>query len=288
MCVDTIDGDFLWGIDLVEDYGADVPLWYTGQCPLIDDGVAVLAVGGDALLIGVDCASGEVAWRIPNEEGFAMSHSSVMVMEILGKRTYVYSAVGGIVGISAEAEDLGAVLWITSDFDAKVIAPSPVSLGDGRLFVTAGYGAGSILLEITREGGGFSVQTLSRTRPSEGFSCEQQTPLVIDGLLYGIVTKDSGPLRGQFVCYDPDDGVLWSSGETRRFGLGPYLHADGKFIILSDDGVLTTIDAGVREYRELGSRRILEGVDAWAPMALAGGLLIARDSKTMVCLDLRL
>jgi outer membrane protein assembly factor BamB len=288
MCVDRIDGGFRWGIDLVEDFGAVEPLWYTGQCPLIDDGVAVLAVGGEDLLIGVDCSTGGVVWRVPNRGGLSMSHSSIMIMNILGKRTYVYCAVGGIVGISAEEADLGDLLWQSTGFDAKVIAPSPVNLGDGRVFVTAGYGAGSILLEVSRNRDGFSVETVSRTRPNEGFSCEQQTPLVIDGLLYGIVTKDAGPLRGQFVCYNPEVGVVWSSGEKHRFGLGPYLHADGKFIILSDEGVLSMIDAGAAEYRELSTQRVLNGVDAWAPMALAGGLLILRDSTTMACLDLRL
>jgi outer membrane protein assembly factor BamB len=54
LCVETQTGAFVWGIDLVAEYGADVPLWYTGQCPLIDDGVAVLAPGGKALMIGVE------------------------------------------------------------------------------------------------------------------------------------------------------------------------------------------------------------------------------------------
>jgi len=42
MCVDAGTGDFKWGLDLENDYGAEVPLWYTGQCPLIDDSTAVL------------------------------------------------------------------------------------------------------------------------------------------------------------------------------------------------------------------------------------------------------
>ncbi len=31
-------GELLWDQDLVKDYGAKVPLWYTSQCPLIDQG----------------------------------------------------------------------------------------------------------------------------------------------------------------------------------------------------------------------------------------------------------
>ena len=71
------------------------------------------------------------------------------------------------------------------------------------------------------------------------------------------------------------------------FGLGPFLIADGKFLILDDRGVLTLADAGAGEFRILDRARILAGRDAWGPMALADGRLLARDSKTMVCVDLR-
>ena len=41
MCCDAITGSLLWGIDLVREFKATEPLWYTGQCPIIDDNVAV-------------------------------------------------------------------------------------------------------------------------------------------------------------------------------------------------------------------------------------------------------
>ena len=286
MAVNAISGELLWSLNLAGDFGAEVPLWYTGQCPLIDGMTAVLAVGGVNLFMGVDCATGEILWETANPEGYRMSHSSVVIADILGKRTYVYSALGGIVGISAEEEDRGKMLWSSADFDATVIAPSPVYLGDGRIFSTAGYGAGSILLRVFAQDQGFAVETIYQKRPQEGFSCEQQTPLVHEGYLFGILTKDAGPLRGQFVCYDPEKGVVWSSGEQNRFGLGPYLYVDGTFLILSDEGLLTQIEASKYGYREIGSIKILDGVDAWAPMALVDGLLFARDSRTMVCVDI--
>jgi outer membrane protein assembly factor BamB len=37
----------------------------------------------------------------------------------------------------------------------------------------------------------------------------------------------------------------------------------------------------------MGQKHILDGHDAWGPMALAGGLLVLRDSTRMVCVDLR-
>jgi len=55
MCCEPTSGEFLWGMDLVKDFGSEIPFWYTGQCPIIDDSIAVLAPAGSSLLIGVNC-----------------------------------------------------------------------------------------------------------------------------------------------------------------------------------------------------------------------------------------
>lgn len=291
MCADATSGELLWGIDLAERFGTEVPLWYTGQCPLIDGPRAIIAPGGTALLIGVDLATGEVQWQTPNPAGYAMSHSSVMLMEVAGIRTYVYAAIGAIIGVSAEPESAGELLWSTTDFDATVIAPSPVYAGEGRIFQAAGYGAGSIMIQVRANGAspeeGLEVRTLYRHRPTEGLACEQQTPLVYRGHLFGIMPKDAGALRGQLVCWHPDGRLVWSSGESNRFGLGPYLLADEKLLLLREDGTLLVAAASLEGYRPLGSAEILDGPDPWAPMALVSGRLLARDSRRLVCVDLR-
>ena len=54
VCLDAVTGELRWGLDLVRQYGATVPPWYAGQCPLIDNGAVILAPGGkDALLLAV-------------------------------------------------------------------------------------------------------------------------------------------------------------------------------------------------------------------------------------------
>jgi outer membrane protein assembly factor BamB len=286
MCCNALTGDLAWSIDLAGRYGAEVPLWYTGQCPLIDGSEAVIAVGGSALLIGVDLASGKVLWETPNPRKLKMSHSSVMVMDLAGARMYVYAALGGIIGVAAEAGKRGQLLWESRDFDATVIAPSPVNVGGNRVFQTAGYGAGSIMLKVSKSGDSFNSEVLYKHRPADGFACEHQTPVLFKGMLIGILPKDAGARRGELACWDPAGRWVWSSGQANRFGLGPYLLADGKLIILNEDGNLTVAEASVEGYKPLGSVRILDGPDAWAPLALVEGRLIARDSRRMVCVDL--
>ncbi len=285
VCLDTESGDYRWGIDLKSEFGTEEPLWYTGQCPIIvDDAVLLAPAGPDTLLMGVSCETGEILWNSPNPQGWKMSHSSIMPMTLLGKKMYIYSALGGMTGVSAEPSDRGAILW-QQPWDAKVVAPSPVPVGEDRVFMTAGYGKGSIMLQLKENAGAYTVQILFETKPDQGLACEQQTPLVHNGLLYGIMPKDAGGLKGQFVCYRPDGTLAWSSGQDNRFGLGPFLLADQKFYILDDDGVLTILDATKNEYAQLFQTRVLQGHDAWGPMAVAGTRMLMRDMSSMVCID---
>ncbi len=290
MCVDARTGDLRWTLDLPDTYGTRVPMWYAGQCPLIDDGVAVLAPAGpEVLMLGIDCLTGDVRWQTPNPHGLSMSHASIMPGVFDGERMYVYAAAGGMVGVGAEGEHLGQIRWFAPQWDRSVLAPSPVILPDGRIFVTAGYGGGSMMLRVTRQGEDFAVETLDSFRANQGLASEQQTPILLNGKLFGILPNDAGPLRNQLVCADPDDPrtFRWTSGRENRFGLGPFLVADDKLVVLSDDGELTLIKLSASDYQPLGRVQVLpDGHDAWAPMALAEGLLILRDDTRLVALEL--
>ena len=273
----------------MREYKSTIPLWYTGQCPFIEDNVAVIAPGGTALLMGVDCASGDVVWKTPNPDSLKMSHSSVIPMTVAGKRMYVYDALGGLCGVSAEKEDRGKLLWKTTEFSPAVIAPSPLYVGQNKIFVTAGYGAGSALFQINRDGERFSAKKLQLYKPAGGMASEQQTPIFSDGVVFDIQPKDAGETRNQFVCCSPADftSISWTSSKEERFGLGPYIIADNKFFILSDDGELTIARYSTSKFEVLDKAKIIDGQDAWGPLALADGYMVLRDSKEMVCVNLR-
>lgn len=290
MCVGRESGDFLWGIDIEKEYESEVPLWYTGQCPLIDGETAIIATGGKALMIGVDLATGAKIWETPNPHNWKMSHSSIIPFTFGGRKMYVYSAAGGMAGIAADGPDVGAVLWETAEWNKSVVAPSPICMSDGKIFITAGYGAGSMMLQLRENGGRFSVEALDGYAPREGLACEQQTPIFWNGHLFGILPKDGGTLRNQLICVHPSNPrkVVWSSGSDKRFGLGPYIIADNKMYLWNEDGTLYVLQPSVSKYIELDNIGIIpDGHDAWAPIAMADGFMVVRDSKTMVCIDLR-
>jgi outer membrane protein assembly factor BamB len=289
MCVDRLTGNFRWGIDLEKQYNTEVPFWYTGQCPLLEGDTAVIAPGGKVLLAGIDCRTGKTLWETPNPGKWKMSHSSVMKATISGKKMYIYFAIGGICGISASGPDTGQLLWESSDFSPAVVAPSPLVLDDGRILLTAGYGAGTALIQVSGHAGVWSVKRLQQFRPLDGIASEQQTPVFYKGTIFAILPKDAGGERNEFAAFSSTDVKkgLFTSGKNVRFGLGPYVVADNKFYILNDDGEITIARVSASEFKTLDKAKILDGQDAWGPLAIANGYLLARDSKQLVCVDIR-
>jgi outer membrane protein assembly factor BamB len=288
MCCDAKTGDFKWGFGMQQRYGLpQIPDWHASQSAIIDNGVAVMAVvGTNTLMVGINCATGETEWETPSIPGWKMSHSTITPGVIAGKRQYLYAAVGGVVGVSAEPEDRGKILWTAKEWSPNVVAPSPVIITGNRFYMTAGYAGGGCVYEINRDGDTFSAKLVRKFRPNKGLSCEQMTPVLLDGRLYSVMPKDAGGYRNQFACADLEANILWSSGPTAQFGIGPFFYADGKFWIMNDDGVLTVGTVTDNQWTQLAKAKVLPGVDSWGPFALAGTRMIVRDNKLMVCLDL--
>jgi len=277
---DVQTGRCLWLVDLVGQYGAKVPPWYAGQCPLVEQGRVILAPCGDLFMLALDCRTGSVLWQTPKVSTWDMTHVSVVPMEFAGRRMYVYCGSGGIAGVSAED---GRLLWQSTAWVGKMATcPSPVPVGDGRLFCTGGYGAGSVLLQLEEQNGRFNVRVLRRWTPRQ-FGAEHHTPIFYQGHLYGIRCS---PAPDQLVCFDLEGQERWNSGPD-RFGRGPLLLADGKLYVLSERGLLVMVEATPEAYRPLARfQAIPDAQDAWGPLALAGGRLILRDLTRMVCLDI--
>ena len=149
MCLDRETGRFRWGLDVVKEYQNEIPFWYTGQCPIIDNGVAIIATGGSKMMVAIDCETVRNYGKHQIQMVGKWSHSSVMPFTFGGRKMYVYSAIGGLLGVAADGPDAGQILWATSQWNHSVVAPSPVCMPDGKIFLTAGYGAGSMIVQLT-------------------------------------------------------------------------------------------------------------------------------------------
>lgn len=277
LCLDAASGELRWSVSLVREFGATVPEWYAGQCPLVDEDKVILAPGGkSALLLALDLATGKPLWQTPNPRDWKMTHSSLMPMDFAGRRFYLYCASKGVVGVDAKD---GALLWETSDWKISIATvPSPLPLPDGRIFLTGGYGAGSLMLQLEDRDGKLAPKTLAKLTP-EVFGATQHTPILKDGFFYGARAD------GRFVCLGLDGKVVWASGPGETFGLGPFLVADDLIFALNDSGKLRLLEASPARFTLLGEAQPLPNRESWAPMALVGSRLLLRDLTRLVCLN---
>lgn len=275
---DADTGELKWAINLVRDFGATVPEWYAGQCPLVIGDQVILAPGGpDTLLLAVKLETGEPLWQTPNPRGWKMTHSSIMPMNFGGHAMYLYCGSGGVAGVGAAD---GGLLWDTTEWRISIASvPSPVVLPGGRIFLSGGYNAGSLMLELSLEAGAWSPQTAFRL-PPERFGATQQTPILHEGHIYGVRPD------GQMVCLRPDGTLTWNSGPAHRFGLGAYMLAGGMIFAINDSGRLSLMAATPDRFQLLAeTQAIPDGREAWGPLAIAGTRLLVRDFNRLVCLD---
>ncbi len=299
MCVDPLNGKLLWTIDLEKEYGIPgrekgrvTPDFYAGQCPLIDNDIAIIAPGAKALMIGVECKTGKVIWKTPNPDSLRMSHTSIIPMIIHGKKMYVYNALGGVCGISADGDDRGKVLWKTLDWSPNIVVSSPIYLGNDEMAVFGSYGSGGARIKIIKNDSGFTTAVSEQHKSPEGIACEQQTPILLGDYLWDVLPENAGALKKQLVCYHKSNllKAVWSSGKESRFGkgLGPYIISQNLLYLLDDEGTLYLYKIETNKATLVTSHKILDAIEAWGPMAIAGKYLIMRDTRNLLCLDISL
>jgi hypothetical protein len=85
------------------------------------------------------------------------------------------------------------------------------------------------------------------------------------------------------VCMELRTGkILW---KQRGFQKGSLLVADGRLIVLGENGVLALAEASPAQYREQASSTISQST-CWAMPVLAQGKLYVRDQESIMCLEL--
>ena len=282
-CLDASTGKLLWQKHFPRDYGATIPPWYNGQCPLIEDDRIIVGVGGtNTLMVALDKQTGNEIWRTPNEHEWPLSHASVMPATIAGVKQYLWCTLFGPVGVSA---DDGRLLWHHDRQFNIAVAPSPLYIGDDRVFMTSGYDAGSIMLRLKKQSDyTFTTEVIfdwTADTPNM-WNSEVHTPILYDNHMFAVgKTK-----RGLFTCLDLDGHVVWDSRGEASFGLGSFLLADNMFFILEGKtGMLRLIEASTAGWHELDHAQVLHGHDVWAPLALSDGKLLLRDMTTLKCVQ---
>ncbi len=240
--------------------------------PLIVDNTVVVLPGGpnNSSVVAYDRASGKRAWSALSDQ---QAYSSPMLVTLGGVRQILVFSATRLMGITP---DRGELLWEypwKTQFDVN--ASQPLLLGDNRVFVSTGYGAGAAVVELTNAADGRLTprEVWRNIRMKNQFT----SSLLHDGFIYGL---DESILA----CVDAATGDLkWKGG---RYGYGQTMLAAGHIIVVTENGDLALVRATPERHQEIVRFPVLEG-KTWNHPAIADGYLLVRNGTEMAAFDLR-
>lgn len=272
-CVSFDKGERIWSRPVAQEHRAPDGYFGAGSTPIVEGNKLLVNVGGrsGAGIVAFSLADGKTAWSATDEQA---SYSSPVATTLDGERHVIFVTRLNVVSIDP---DYGGIRWSFpfGERGTTVNAASPVVF-DGHVFVTASYGIGATFSRFGKK----SVQQLWAN--DETLSSQYITCVVHEGLLYGSHGRADGALA-DLRCFEPKSGKIRWTDEL--FGTASLILADGKLILVRDDGTLVLVKASPEKYEELGRAQVLDTTTRALP-ALAGGRLYVRDTRTLKCLEL--
>ena len=278
-CISRTTHKLVWQKHLLKDFDSKLPRWGVPQNPLLyRDWVIVAPQGRQVGMIACERATGKIVWKSPSLG--RLEYASPIPAKLAGVEQIMTLSNDRIVGVSA---DTGKLLWTYTGWSCRIPIPSPIPVGDDRVFITGGYGAGSVMIRIVRDGDSFSVRELWKTK---AIASATHQPILLNDHLY--IDSNTKKIHRGLLCMDLDGKVKWETGRRPNFERGNLLFADGLFYNMDGvTGVLHLIEASPREYKELAQVKLLGGKEIWAPMALSEGKLVLRDQNQMKCIPVK-
>ena len=274
LALNKADGKVAWSHDLMQEYGAPGPDRGYACSPLLYNDLLIVSVGGPGqALAAFNAKSGALVWKSGD---FDFSPASPIVIDVDGQKQLLYFAGNVVAGVDPAS---GKTLWThphKTDWGLNISTPiwSP---SDRLLFVSSAYGTGSRVLELRQSGGKTAVTEKwfnNRMRVHIG------STIRIGNHVYGS-SGDFGPAF--LTAVDITNGtVAW---QDRSFARAQLLHADGKLIILDEDGNLGLATVSPSGLQVLAKAPVLDSL-AWTPPTLVGTRLYARDRKVIASFDL--
>lgn len=287
-CFDKNTHKPVWHKNVWKDFQeGGVPSWAISQNPLIyADTVIAASQTRKAGVVAYDKLTGQVKWASPALVG-GVGYVSPKIVKIDGNDNLVMITAGrrgggGGAVIGMDPKD-GKQLWIYRGWSCQIPIPNVTEIGDGRLFVTGGYRAGSAMIKVEKTGDSYAVTEVYKT---DDFGTHVHPAILYKGYLYGHCTTNTR--RDGMVCMSVDGKLMWKTGRSPVFDKGGFILADG--LILSVDGrvgILYLIEPDPAGYKELAKAKLLGTSECWGPLALDDGKLLIRDQKQMKCVIVR-
>jgi outer membrane protein assembly factor BamB len=276
---DVRTGKVLWSHDLITEFNSPTllirPVVKTGYgcSPIAFKDTIICSAGGPGQsVMAFRQRDGSLAWKSGD---FLTSEAPPILIDVAGTTQLVVFGGGTVNGLDPGT---GAVLWShPHDPGNDLNCTTPLWGPDNVLFVSSAYKAGSRAIRLVKKG--------DATMPEELWFTNRVRFMFLNALrlgdhVYG-TTGDFGPAF--LTALDIRTGrAAW---QHRGFGRASLVYADGKAIILDEDGDLALAKISPEGVTVLSEAKIFE-TTSWTSPTLVGTSLYARDREKIVALDL--
>lgn len=263
-CLDAETGAETWSRHLIRELKAQPHKWGMANSPLVleEEGLVVFTGPDEAgpTLIALDLATGEERWVF---EGSGGTYSSPVLAELAGRRQILNVNQRDVSGIDPAD---GKVLWTFPWPGMWPKVGQPLVIEGDRVLVTASYGVGSFLFEVTASGTGFTTREIwQSTQMKTKFS----SAAVRGGHAYGLD-------EGRLACIDLATGKrIW---KNEKFGFGQHLLFGDHLLVQTEPGELVIGRIAPEGFQESGRIPALSSM-TWNVPVVAGRILLARNDR---------
>jgi outer membrane protein assembly factor BamB len=247
------DGKVVWTHDLWKgEFSGNFHAHGYSSSPVVHKEMVIVPVGGkNASLVAFDQKSGRVIWKALS---FLNSHSSPRIMEIAGEEQLVVFMAEELIGVDPDTGELRWRYEHANQWRHNINMPVAV---DGEALFLSSPQAGARGLRLARE---------SSVRNGDW--------------VYG----STGAMSPAFMA-----AVNIRTGEIgwreRGFAKANCVEADGKLIILDEDGMLYLATATPEKLTVHAKTQLLDGV-AWTVPTIVGQTMYVRDNKRILAVNL--
>ncbi len=240
---------------------------YAASALIVGDRVH-LPVGGPAgrAVAAFDLDTGEPAWATQDDRA---AYASPIRARLAGREQILFLTASKLFAVEPVAGEL-LWSWDWPTYDG-VNAASPLVIGGDRVFLSAGYDQGAVMLQVTARDGRLHPRELWRSRVMRNHF---NNSVHHAGVLYGFDESN-------LAAVDAADGTrLW---RQRGLGKGSVILVSGHLMVLSEDGELYLARPSREQFDVLDRRQVLSG-RSWTPPSVAAGRIYLRNRSEMVCL----
>jgi outer membrane protein assembly factor BamB len=195
-----------------------------------------------------------------------------MLVTLAGARQILVVSASRAMGLTpGEGRVLWEYPWSTQ---MGISVAQPLLLGNDRVFLSAGYGHGAAVVEVSQTGGRFATRTIwENLRMKNKFT----SSVLHEGYIYGL---DESILA----CIEASTGELkWKAG---RYGYGQIMLAGNHLVVLTEDGELVLVRATPERHDEVARFQAIEG-KTWNHPVITDGRLLVRNVREMAAFDIR-